>query len=144
GQRQRAVKVREQVAAAGCLPFQRPVEHVGIDCNQQQIRGTGKMLGRSLADLGGGREMDEAVAGVDGGTEEHPGPLRLAPKLGFQDFVDGLRHAVPESALKTNSSKPRLCERPQAPPDRACRFRGSVRRTRMISDCWLLTTRTSC
>src|SRR5262249_19449300 len=51
------------------------------------------MLGRGRADLHGGREMDEAVKGVDGRAAEHTGMLSLPPKHVLADFVDG-RHAA--------------------------------------------------
>ena len=91
GERQRAVEMRKQVAAAGRLPSQRAGQRIGIDRHQHQVAGTGEMLGGGLGHLPGGRKMDEAVALVDRrrrGTRRHARPRA---KGSLADLVDG-RH----------------------------------------------------
>src|ERR1700684_393737 len=46
------------------------------------------MLSRGLVNLRGGREMNEAVADIDGATPEHALPLRLAPGRSRAALVD--------------------------------------------------------
>jgi hypothetical protein len=89
GERQHPVEVREQVAASRHLPFQRAVERLRIDRHHHQVGGAGEMPLRGLADLRRGREMDEAVADVDGGAAKVAGALGRAPLGRPADFVDG-------------------------------------------------------
>jgi hypothetical protein len=84
--------MRKDIAVARNLPLQRDAEHIGIDRDQQQIFDAGKMLGRSRADLRGGREMDEAVAGIDASAAEHTRTFRLPPKRLVADLIDAGRH----------------------------------------------------
>src|SRR5215813_14824992 len=90
-----AVKMRKQITAARDLPFQRIAERVCVDRDQHQILSPGKMPRCGLADLRGGREVDEAVARIDGRTAEYASTLRLAPKHVCANLVDGPRHGAP-------------------------------------------------
>ena len=75
-------------------------ENIGIDRHQHQVRGTGEMPRRGLADLRSGREMNETIALIDAGAAEHAVTLRLAPKRTLADLVDGRRHGAPDSAVR--------------------------------------------
>ena len=79
GERKLSVKMREQRAAARRLPLQLVAESIGIDGDQNEVALAGKPLGCGFRRLLGGREMDEAVAAVDGGAAVGAGPLGLAP-----------------------------------------------------------------
>src|SRR5258708_2242510 len=100
GERQCTVKMGKQIAAARNLPFQRAFERIGIDRHQHQVGGGGEMLRRGLADLGGGREMNEAITLIDAGAAEQAATLRLAPKRFLADLVNGRRHGAPDSAVR--------------------------------------------
>src|SRR5262249_42170434 len=97
-ERQFGVKMRKQITVARKLPFQRIAQRIGIDRNQHQIVSPRKILRRGRADLRGGGEMDEAVAGIDGSAAEHAGMPRLVPKYIFADLVNRRRHGAPDSA----------------------------------------------
>src|ERR1043165_5721783 len=49
-----AVKMREQRAAAGRLPFQAPAENIAIDCDQDEIALAREPFRRGLGGLTGG------------------------------------------------------------------------------------------
>src|SRR5262249_47975893 len=95
-----AVKMRKQITAARDLPFQRIAERVCVDRDQHQILSPGKISHCGLADLRGGREVDEAVARIAGRTAEYASTLRLAPKHIWANLVDGPRHGAPDSAAR--------------------------------------------
>src|SRR2546423_14032300 len=97
GERQVAVKMRKQFAAARNLPSQRLAERVRVDRHQQQVLEAGKILGGGRADLRGRGEMDEAVAQVDRRTVEHILPLGVTPKRLRADLVDGRHGAAPRT-----------------------------------------------
>src|SRR5262245_33041258 len=87
--------MRKQVAAPRYLPFERALDRRGVDRHQHQVRRSGEMLRRGLANLVCRGKMDEAVAQIDGSAAEHPRALRLAPQCDLADLVDGRRHVTP-------------------------------------------------
>ena len=93
-----AVEMREQFVVARTLPAQGIAERVGIDRDQEQTGLSEIMLPRRLRDLGGGREMNIAVAQIDGTALEDALPFGLAPGRGGTDFVDR-RHSPGVSCL---------------------------------------------
>src|SRR3984893_1278548 len=97
---QLAVKMRKQITAARGLPFQLIAERVCVDRDQHQILSPGKIPRCGVADLRGGREVNEAVARIDGRTAEYASTLRLAPERVWANFVDGPRHGAPRSAAR--------------------------------------------
>src|ERR1700704_3608179 len=60
-ERQIAIEMRKQRAAARRLPFQRVAQRIGIDRDQHQIALTGKPFRRGFGGLLGGGEMDETI-----------------------------------------------------------------------------------
>ena len=64
-ERQLAIEMRKQRAAARRLPFQLVAKRVGIDRDQHQIALAGKPFRRGFGSLLGGGEMDEAVFRID-------------------------------------------------------------------------------
>src|ERR1043166_10051226 len=93
-QRQRAVEVREQGAAAGGLPCERRAEGVGIDRDENEVALPGEMFRGGLPDLVGGGKMNVAVGKVDGWAGKFTPAFSRAPRGGVTDFVDrlGPRH----------------------------------------------------
>ena len=77
-----AIEMRKQLVVARALPAQGVAERVGIDGDQEQPGLAEIMLPRRLGDLGGGGEMDEAVAQVVGTALVDALPLGLAPGRG--------------------------------------------------------------
>ena len=80
--------MREEIAAAGWLPFERRAERVGVDRDEEQIGFFGEMLRRGLGDLGGGGEMDKAVARVGCAAEKRAAGFGGPPRCLPADFVD--------------------------------------------------------
>src|SRR5215467_13105761 len=82
----------KQCARARRLPSERRTKAAGVNCNQHQVGGPGKMLGGGLLDLACAGEMDVAGALVDAGATELAGGLGGLPKRRSADLVDGVRH----------------------------------------------------
>jgi hypothetical protein len=91
--RERAIEVRKQGAAARGLPFQGIAKLAGIHADKQQIALTCKMLCGGLRNLGRSREMNEIVATIGLRAAENTGSLCLLPQCSGTNFVQGL-HAV--------------------------------------------------
>src|SRR5262249_19222318 len=79
-----AVKMRKQITAARDLPFQRIAQRICVNRDQHQILCPGKIPRCGVADLRGGREVNDAVARIDGRTAEYAGTLRLVPERVWQ------------------------------------------------------------
>jgi len=78
-ERQIGIEMREEITAAGGLPFQRLTEDRGVNCDQKEIGLTSKMQSRSLDRLSGRGEMDVSVLEIDRGTLEKAGRPGLLP-----------------------------------------------------------------
>src|SRR5882724_5541873 len=83
-----AVEMREQCTTARWLPFQPDAERACIDGDENEIALAGKPLARRFGGLLGGREMDEAVAMVDGRAAIDASVLGLMPFGRRADFID--------------------------------------------------------
>src|SRR5205814_6755004 len=88
GERERAVQVRKEVAAAGRLPAQRGAEGGLVDGEQEQAGTAGEVAGGGLADLGGGGEVDVPVGEVHRRAVEAAGGAGTGPLVGPEQFVD--------------------------------------------------------
>ena len=88
-QRQGAVKVRKQVAAARGLPAQGGAETGGIHGHQQQIPLSGEMPARGLTRLRGGGKMNVAIRKIDRRAVEPAFGLCLYPKRRRYNLEDG-------------------------------------------------------
>ena len=86
--RQRAVKMREQVAAASRFPFQIPAEPPRVDGQHNQVRLTGKMLLNRTFHLMPGRKMDESVPPVVRRSSPFSSWSNRFPDSARADFVD--------------------------------------------------------
>ena len=93
GDRQIAVKMREKIAAARRLPFERVIETVGIDGDQNEIALPGKMLGCRFAHLRGSRKVDITISDIDRLAGKAPVRLRRAPGRVAADFENQVAHA---------------------------------------------------
>lgn len=62
--------MREKFANARDFPLQLCAQHVGIDGDKDQIRHPGEVLCRSLRNLSGRGEMNEAVTNIGRGPDE--------------------------------------------------------------------------
>src|SRR5258708_39551666 len=80
--------MREQLVVARGLPAQRVAERVRVDRNQEQAGLAEIMLSRRPGDLGGRREMNEAVAQIVAATPVDALPFGLAPGRGGRGFLD--------------------------------------------------------
>src|SRR6204780_506297 len=80
--------MREKIAAARFFPLQGRAQRVAVNRDKHQAGLFRKMPCRGFRDLRGGREMDEAVAGIDGRSAIKPGRLGIAPCGLFADFVN--------------------------------------------------------
>ena len=60
----RAIEMREQVTAAGRLPFEGLAQPLRIDGDEQQILLPGVIFGEGARDLVSRRQMDEAIAEI--------------------------------------------------------------------------------
>ena len=90
-QRQRAVKVREQSAAAGGLPFERRAKGINVDRNKNEIALAGEMFRGGLLDLVGCGEMNVAVGEIDRRAGELAHALDRLPRRRVADFVNRCR-----------------------------------------------------
>ncbi len=86
--RKRSVEMREQRAAARGFPDKGGAQRFGLDLQHHQIGLAVKMQAGCLAGLRTGREMDVAVAVIDGGAGECTGSIGCHPSIAFEDFVD--------------------------------------------------------
>src|SRR5215470_5547883 len=84
-ERQLAIEMWKQCARARRLPSERRTKAAGVNCNQHQVGGPGKMLGGGLLDLACAGEMDVAVALVDAGATELAGGLGVLPERHIAD-----------------------------------------------------------
>src|SRR6185437_4313575 len=91
-----AIEMGEQFVIARALPAQGAAERIDIDGDQEQAGLAEIMLPRRLRDLGGGGEMNEAVAQVVRTAPVNALPFGLAPGRGRADFVDR-GHGVADS-----------------------------------------------
>ena len=90
-QRQLAVEMREQRAAARRLPFERRPERVGRDRDEHQVALAGEVFCHGFRDLVGGGKMDVAVGEIDRGAGEFARAFSRLPRRNVADFVDRLR-----------------------------------------------------
>src|SRR6185369_2274964 len=117
-ERQCAVEVRKQIAAARNLPFQRTAERIGVNRDQRQLRCSREMRSGGLARLGRRREGNEPVPGVDRCAVENTRSFGFAPKRVFADLVDDPRHGAPNSAVSfADSDRPGPPKRSAVNPD---------------------------
>jgi hypothetical protein len=93
-----AIEMGEQFVIARALPAQGAAERIDIDGDQEQAGLAEIMLPRRLRDLGGGGEMNEAVAQVVRTAPVNALPFGLAPGRGRADFLDR-GHGVADSLL---------------------------------------------
>jgi hypothetical protein len=107
-QRQRGIEVRENIAAAGALPFELCAQCVRIDGDQDQVGLPGKMLCRGLGKLGRGGKMNEAVTRVDGRSVKLTSGLSGPPQGLFADFVNRHHQSAPNSPLRAISARYRM------------------------------------
>ena len=74
---ERPVEMREQLAAARCLPAKPLSKPLGVDGKKHEIALAGEIFGQGAGDLVPCRQMDKAVAGIVGRAIEAPTPPRL-------------------------------------------------------------------
>jgi len=98
-ERQGAVEVREQRAAAGWFPFEWGADGVGGDCNKNEIALPGEMFRGGLRDLIGGGKMNVAVGKIDRRADEFARVFGRLPRGGIADFVNRLRHRSRRNTL---------------------------------------------
>ena len=78
--------------AARDFPFQGLAHCVSVKSQEPQALGAGKMLGGGLGGPGGGGEVNETIAQVDGGAKGLALGLEGRPFVGAKDFID--QHGV--------------------------------------------------
>src|SRR5712675_745595 len=96
GERQVAIEVGKQGAAARRLPFERWPQRRQLDRDQDEFLLAGEMPGGGLAELVGGRKMDVAVGAVDRRAAEGRVAFGLLPGRALADLVDEGHGAVPK------------------------------------------------
>src|SRR5690606_9118231 len=106
--REWAVEMREQGAAARGLPLQCRAEGRGIDAQQHEAALTGSMFGDAPGQLVSSREMDEAVTPVVGGALVAASHLGGAPGFPGGAVVDRFSHRC-----RTLGEPPRPWEAPR-------------------------------
>jgi len=89
-ERQHAVEVREQRAAAGQFPFECSAKGIGVDRDENEVVLPGEMFRGGLRNLLGGGKVDVAVGEVDRRASKLAHPLCRTPRGGVADFVDRL------------------------------------------------------
>ena len=147
--RKRPVKMGEKLAAARRLPLQGVSQPVRRHAQQHQAGLAGAMPGGAFDDLGGCREMDEAVGGILGGAGIAAGELGCRPLLlpahmmddgvadhgrdtsgnrsgikGRDSFAKRLRPFVAETGVATVSLRKQFfaeCEKQPANPSAICK-----------------------
>src|SRR5581483_3795855 len=102
-----AIEMREQRAVAGRLPYERLPQGIAIDGDELQIIRSCEVQGRGCGHLRRRREVDVAVAQVDGRAPEHAGSLGLRPFGRATDLEDDaqsrLGASVPRAPLTRNT-----------------------------------------
>src|SRR5260221_3264793 len=109
-----AMEMRKQLVVARALPAQGIAERARVDLDQEQAGLAEIVLSRGVFDLGGGREMNEAVAGVIGASAIDALPFGLAPGRGRADFVN---HGHVGGSAKCLSMFPKSPVRAAGSPD---------------------------
>jgi hypothetical protein len=92
GQRQGAIEMGEQLAAARRLPTQGVTQTGSLDGQQQKAALSSPVTGGRLFDLGGGGEMDEAVGLILGGAPIESNVLGSPPFLGPAHMINCPAH----------------------------------------------------
>ena len=90
-------QMREQVAAARWLPFQRRTERGEVDLNQHQLTPPGIVPPRRLRQLGRRRHMDIAVRQIDRRPRIGTGGQRCRPFGPIDQLVGDPAHWPPRS-----------------------------------------------
>src|SRR4249920_2796678 len=91
---ERAVEMREQVAAARFLPAKALSKPAGVYGKKHEIALAGEIFGQSAGDLVPCRQMNKAVAGIVGRALEAPTPLHLLEHGARADFIDRVTHGA--------------------------------------------------
>eukprot|EP01030_Chromulinospumella_sphaerica_P015947 gene15948-15756_t len=105
GRVERAVEVREEVAAARGFPLQARAERLGLEADDEDVGQAGEVFAGRLHGLGPGREVDVAVGEVDG---EGPDAIvaRMETRITNGDFVAAAAEwdKLPEPAKKASQT----------------------------------------
>src|SRR4029079_697252 len=91
---ERAVEMREQVAAARFLPAKALSKPAGVYGKKHKIALAGEIFGQSAGDLVPCRQMNKAVAGIVGRALEAPAPPRLLQGCRGANFVNRFSHGM--------------------------------------------------
>lgn len=78
----------KKIARPGRLPFEGAAELCAIDRDDDQIFLTGEMFGSRFAELGGGREMNEAIVSIILQPVENAFGFGRAPNCCRTDFIN--------------------------------------------------------